>query len=312
MGFSQGAGGDHLTAFSASEAFDAYEAVRHRLPDAGTSEQDYRHVGTLEDIAEDFDVFLLDAFGVLNIGDTAIPDTPARVAALKASGKRVLVVSNAAGFPHATLLEKYERLGYDFAPQDVITSRATLLAGLNGQGRSHWGLMATRSAGLRDLEGLNLTYLEEDPAPYAAVDGFLMIGSAAWTDARQALLEKALLERPRPVLVGNPDIVAPREHGFSTEPGHFAHRLADRTGVTPEFFGKPFANIYDLAFKRLGTVDKSRVLMVGDSLHTDILGARSVGVASALVARFGFFAGQDVHAAIQATGIVPDFVVDRP
>ncbi|KIC47297.1 HAD family hydrolase [Ruegeria sp. ANG-S4] len=312
MGLGQSARGNHLTEFSAQEAFDAYEAVRHRLPDIAPAEVNYRQAETLEDIADEFDVFLLDAFGVLNIGDTAIPETPERVKALGAAGKRVLVVSNAAGFPHAALLEKYARLGYDFAPQDVITSRATLLSGLNGHDGVHWGLMATPSAGLRDLEGLNLSYLEDDPRIYEAVDGFLMVGSAVWTEARQAMLEEALLKRARPVLVGNPDIVAPREFGFSKEPGLFAHRLADRTGITPQFFGKPFANIYDLAFQRLGPVDKSRVLMVGDSLHTDILGARTAGVASALISGFGFFDGHDVGVAIKQAGIVPDFVVTRP
>lgn len=311
MGLGQGAGGDHLSTLTAEAAFEAYEAVRHRLPPASAPKAS-RRCATLADLAEDFDVFLLDAFGVLNIGETAIPETPERVAALKAAGKRVLVVSNAAGFPHAALMEKYTRLGYDFAPEDVITSRRTLLAGLEGRRDLHWGLMATPLAGLRDLEGLTLTYLEEDPAPYAAVEGFLMIGSAAWTEPRQALLEAALRARPRPVLVGNPDIVAPRETGFSAEPGHFAHRLADGTGVAPEFFGKPFGNIFDLAFARLGDVDRSRVLMVGDSLHTDVLGAQTAGVASALITGFGFFAGSDAEAAVAQSGIAPDYLVARP
>jgi HAD superfamily hydrolase (TIGR01450 family) len=297
---------------STETAFEAYEAVRHRLPLVAPSGTAFRRAATLADIADRFDVFLLDAFGVLNIGEAAIPGTPERIRNLKAAGKRVLVVSNAAGFPHAALMEKYTRLGYDFAPDDVITSRVTLLAGLNGRQNLHWGLMATRSTGLRDLEDLNLTYLEEDPAPYDAVEGILLVGSAAWTEERQALLEDSLRKRPRPVLVGNPDIVAPRETGFSVEPGHFAHRLADRTGITPEFYGKPFPDIFDLAFKRLGDVDRSRVLMVGDSLHTDILGARNIGISSALIAQYGFFAGQDAEKAVLATGIVPDFIVERP
>lgn len=301
-----------MTTLTAMEAFAAYEAVRHRLPQIKPSDQGFRRADTLADIADHFDVFLLDAFGVLNIGEAAIPGTPERISGLKAAGKTVLVVSNAAGNPHAALMDKYTRLGYDFAPEDVITSRATLLSGLNGRKGLHWGLMATPSAGLRDLEALNLTYLEEDPAAYDAVDGFLMVGAAAWTEARQGLLESAMQKRSRPVLVGNPDIVAPREHSFSVEPGHFAHRLADRTGVVPEFFGKPFANIFELAFKRLGVVDRSRVVMVGDSLHTDILGARTAGVASALISDYGFFAGEDAAAAISKTGIVPDFVVSRP
>ncbi len=312
MGFGKGTGGDHLSAISAEEAFQAYEAVRHRLPDITPTKQRFAQVETLDALADNFDVFLLDAFGVLNIGEAAIPDAPERIAALQAAGKRVMVLSNAASLPHAALFEKYARLGYDFTPQDVVTSRATLLSGLDGQRGLHWGLMAPRSTGLRDLEKLTLTYLEEDAGAYDAVDGFLMIGSAGWTEERQVLMEAALQKRPRPVLVGNPDIVAPREQGFSVEPGHFAHRLADRTSVAPQFFGKPFANIFDLAFARLGPVDKSQVLMVGDSLHTDILGARTAGVASALISGYGFFAGQDVAAAIARAGIVPDYVVTRP
>ncbi len=299
-------------ALSTELAFEAYEAVRHRLPLLVPTDAGYRHAATLADIADEFDVFLLDAFGVLNIGEAAIPGTRERIDALKAAGKRVLVVSNAAGFPHKALMEKYSRLGYDFEPEDVITSRVTLLAGLTGRHDLHWGLMATRSTGLRDLENLRLTYLEEDHEAYDTVEGFLLVGSAAWTEERQHLLETALRSKPRPVLVGNPDIVAPRETGFSVEPGHFAHRLADRTGIAPEFYGKPFADIFDLAFKRLGTVDRSRVVMVGDSLHTDILGARNVGIASALIANYGFFAGQDAEKAVSATGIVPDFILERP
>ncbi len=312
MGVGQGAGGDHLS-MTLETAFAAYEAVRHRLPPPVAGRPAPERARTLADVASRYDAFLLDAFGVLNIGETAIEGVAERISDLRELGKQVLIVSNAAGFPHAALMEKYARLGYDFAPEDVITSRRTLLANLNGPAGMRWGLMATPATGLRDLEDLDLIYLEEDPAAYADVDGFLMIGSAAWTEARQALLEAALADRPRRVLVGNPDIVAPRETGFSVEPGHFAHRLADRTGVVPEFFGKPFANIYELAMARLDPMPpRDRILMVGDSLHTDILGAQAAGIHSALVAGYGFFASGDPHAAIAKSGIVPDVIVDRP
>ncbi|TMV89300.1 HAD family hydrolase [Thioclava sp. BHET1] len=292
-------------------ALAAYERARHRLPAPGTprSSQTARDLSELADL---FDVFLLDAFGVLNIGETAIAGTPERVAALQAAGKRVLVVSNAAGFPHDTLMRKYTRLGYDFAPEDVITSRATLICALRKAPARAWGLMASRAAGLGELSQFDVTWLAEDRAAYDAAEGFLMIGAAEWTEERQGLLETSIRDNPRPIWVGNPDIVAPREVGFSKEPGHFAHRLADATGISPEFFGKPFANIYDLAFARLGPVAPARVLMVGDSLHTDILGAQAAGIRSALIAGYGFFGGADAQAAIDSCGIVPDFILERP
>ena len=309
MGFRQGAGRDHL---NTAKAFAAYESVRHRLPAVARAGACAR-VQNLDDIADDFDVFLLDAFGILNVGETAIPGTPERVAGLQAAGKRVLVVTNAASFPQETLMAKYARLGYDFAPGDVISSRAATLCALQTEPARHWGMMAVPSLAHDDLNHLDATFLADDPGAFDAAEGFLLLGSGDWSEKRQKLLEASLIRRPRPVLVGNPDIVAPREVGFSTEPGSYAHRLADRTGVQPRFFGKPFHNVFDLVFAHLGGgFDKSRILMVGDSLHTDILGGQAAGVKTALNAGHGFFAGHDVAEAVATSGIQPDFILARP
>lgn len=309
MGLRQSAGRDNL---NTATAFAAYEAVRQRLP-ALTRAGACEPVCSLADIADRFDVFLLDAFGILNIGETAIEGTADRVGALQAAGKRVLVVTNAASFPRPTLLAKYARLGYSFEPEDVISSRAATLCALQSEPARRWGLMADPSHDHDDLKHLDTRFLGNHSAAYNAADGFLLLGSGNWSEHRQKLLESSLVAHPRPVLVGNPDIVAPREVGFSTEPGSYAHRLADNTGIQPRFFGKPFGNIFDLAFQHLGDgYDKSRILMVGDSLHTDILGGLAAGVKTALNAGHGFFAGSDVDCAIASSGIQPDFILQRP
>lgn len=297
---------------TAEEAFGAYEAVRHRLPEARQAGRAIERVASLADIADRFETFLLDAFGVLNIGDSAIPGTRDRIDALRAAGKRVAVVSNAASVPASELAGKYRRLGYDFPVEDIITSRSAMAAGLAGRAHLHWGAMSLPDSRLDDLGDLRVTRLAADHAAYEVVEGFLLIGSGAWGEDEQHLLEAALRRQPRPVLVANPDIVAPREYGFSIEPGSFAHRLADATGVVPDFYGKPFHNIYDLAFARLGVSDRSRVVMVGDSLHTDILGAHAAGIASALVVKFGFLSGMDAEAAMRSAQIYPDVIVERP
>lgn len=301
-----------MNTLSASEAFDAYEAARIRLPDAEPGKPAPRHINSLEDIAEDFDVFLLDAFGVLNIGNTAIKGVPERVHDLQKRGKRVMVVSNAASVPHEVLLKKYASLGYQFAPQNVITSRMATIVDLHDAPGVNWGVMGLSEVSMDDFGPLNWQLLEDDPAPYESVGGFLLVGSGEWTEARQRLLEQSLAQRPRPVRIANPDIIAPREQGYSTEPGHYAHRLARRTGISPVFYGKPFANIFKMVFDRLDAVQPGRVVMVGDSLHTDILGAQTAGISSVLISDFGFFAGEDVLSAIDRSDIVPDYIARRP
>jgi len=294
-----------------AQAFESYERVRHRLPVAKAGASCTR-LPDLDALADDMDVFLLDAFGVLNIGETAISGVPERIAGLQKAGKRVMIVSNAAGFPHAKLMEKYKNLGYNFAPEDVITSRKATLHALRNAPPMKWGLMATQSLGRGDIEPFDMVYLAEDPAEYDAAEAFVLLGSAVWTETRQALLEASLRNAPRPVYVGNPDIVAPREDGFSIEPGHFAHRLADQTGVEPQFFGKPFGNIFDLAFAQIDKIDLGRTVMVGDSLHTDILGGQAAGLKTALIAGYGFFAGHDVAGPIATSGIQPNYILQRP
>jgi len=296
----------------AGEAFAAYENVRHSLPGA-TFPASSEHVSGLAAVADRFDVFLVDAFGVLNVGESAIPGAAECIRHLQNAGKTVMVVSNAAGYPKRLLLEKYARLGFDFAPHDVLTSRETLLAALAGRKPAKFGLMASQIFGLEELDHLDTEFLEEDANVYDAVDEFLLVGAAEWTEQCQALLETSLRAKPRKVLVGNPDIVAPRESGLSLEPGYFAHRLADATGVAPKFFGKPFSNIFDMALARLpkGT-DLNRVVMVGDTLQTDILGGCNAGVKTALTTDFGSLKGMNFDVAIARSGIVPDLIMPGP
>jgi len=294
-----------------NEAFLGYESVRHRLPAVSKSGQ-CLYLSNLEDLIDEIDVFLLDAFGVLNIGNTAIEGVPERVSKLQNIGKKVIVVSNAGGFPHALLMKKYANLGYSFDTEDVITSRKALLKGLLELPTQKYGLMATESLGRADLENIDIKYLSENIADYDNSDAFLLLGSAVWTEDRQEMLLDSLKRNSRPVYVGNPDIVAPREGGFSVEPGSFAHRVADITGISPIFYGKPFRNIFDLAFERLGNFNPDRTVMVGDSLHTDILGGHNVGIKTALISGHGFFSGQGIDKPIETSGIKPDYILADP
>ena len=317
MGLGKGARGDHLMCAPVTRdavwAFDAYEAVRDRLPQARYPARP-RALDSLADLAQDFDVFLLDAFGVLNVGESPIPGAPERIAALQAAGKRVIVVSNAASYPKRVALERFGRLGFDFTADDVLSSRDVLIAALTrSPPAGRLGLIAPESHGFEEFDGLDLVFLADDPVPYAEVDGFVMMSSVPWTDRRQALLETALTRDPRPVWVGNPDLVAPRETGLTLEPGHYAHRLADATGVAPEFFGKPYGNVFDMVRTRLAAeVDPGRIVMVGDTLHTDILGGAAAGLATALVTDHGALKDLDIGAAIARSRIVPDFILPAP
>ncbi|MEO9779778.1 MAG: TIGR01459 family HAD-type hydrolase [Sedimentitalea sp.] len=292
-----------------AEAFAAYLKVRNRLPAAAGRGRAVP--GEFLDIADDFDLILFDAYGVLNVGETAIPGAAETMAALRGAGKTVAVVSNSAAYSKAHMMGRYARLGFNFDPSEVVTSREALFERIKSEPPRRWGVMLNPISGLAELETLDAHVLTDTREVYDEVDGFLLIGSDGWTEHRQGLLEATLARTSRPVFIGNPDLVAPREAGLSLEPGWFAHRLADRTGIAPVFLGKPFPEIFELALARFGgSVPPERVLMVGDTLHTDILGGAQAGFATALVTAHGSLAGLSVVESITASKIAPDFVVE--
>jgi len=289
-------------------AFARYEAVRGALPGARFPAESARaaHLG---DAVGRYDTILLDAFGVLNIGTRAIPGAVDFVAALRAARKRVTVVSNSASVPSAATHAKFAALGFDFAPAEIVTSRDALKAALATMPALRWGVMAAADSRVEEL-GVEAAVLADDPDAYDRARGFVLLGSAGWTEARQTMLVASLRRNPRPVLVGNPDLVAPREDGLSLEPGHYAHDLAARTGIAPVFHGKPFPDIYDLVQARLGPLDPARTLMVGDTLHTDVLGGAAFGLRTCLLRGYGLLAGEDIGALVATSGIVPDLVAE--
>ena len=76
-------------------------------------------------------------------------------------------------------------------------------------------------------------------AHWDRAEGFMFLSPAHWTQALQDRLVDAARQRPRPVTVGNPDLVAPREGGLTIDPGYWSHDLQDRTGIKPAFYGTP-------------------------------------------------------------------------
>ena len=289
-------------------AFNRYEQIRTRLPDAEFSNSTVEIEGLLA-LKDDIDVFLFDAFGVLNVGERCIPGAPEVVAQLQAAGKTTIVVTNAGSVDKASLLNKYSQLGFDFNTLNVISSRDQLGKGLRAYPQQmRWGVAAPKWSSIEEL-GPNLTLLDEDISGYEQVDGVIYLGSHEWNEQRQAMMVDALNQKPRPVLVGNPDLIAPREHGFSLEPGYFAHDVADKTRVQPEFFGKPFDHVFNQVKHLVPGLVNERTIMIGDTLHTDILGGRVAGFKTALVTDHGLFKGHDAKAYINRSKIIPDYMM---
>ena len=287
------------------EAHRRYEAIRPRLPQIGQTGP-ARLATRLLDTAEHYEGYLFDAFGVLNVGETAIPGAADCLDALRAMGKRFCILTNAASYTSAVALGKYHALGLDVRAGEVVSSRDVLFAHL-GQTTPglHWAAICAAGDRFEDAPFPVLDLLD-GVADWDAAEGFMFLSSARWDAALQDRLVASLRRHPRPVAVGNPDIVAPREGGLTIEPGYWAHDLQDRTGIAPAFFGKPYPQAFLTGAQQLGG---GRIAMVGDTLHTDILGGHAAGFDTILVTGHGLYAGNPIADYIVDSGITPTWQV---
>ena len=282
--------------------FERYEEIRKRMPKTSTPKK-FQDINSLLDIAEKGYTFVFDAFGVLNVGETLIPGADKRLDQLRSIGCNIRILTNAASYDRNGAIDKFKRLGLSVKADEIVTSRdATLLCLRSGT----WGAIAAPDDQLSDISK-DFIRIGHDPSDFDCVDGFVFLSSFGWTNNQQKLLTQSLLRRQRPVLIANADLVAPRDNGFSLEPGNFGHLLLDQGVKDVSFFGKPFPKVYDLLEQTLGEVDQDKIIMCGDSLHTDVIGAAARGWKTVLVTRDGLFAGFDTRDFCKRSNLYPDW-----
>jgi HAD superfamily hydrolase (TIGR01459 family) len=284
-----------------------------------------RLISGIGELAPRYDGFIVDLWGVVHDGVAPLPGALACLDALVAAGKRIALLSNAPrraddvvrritaiGIPptsyHAVMSSGEEAWQYLHRRDDPFYR--TL-------GRRCLHIGSDRDLEIREGLGLDLVGEPE------AAEFILNTGPAGWDDTiadYAALLRRALACR-LPMVCANPDLVVRHGEQLALCAGALAQWYAAEGGEV-RWHGKPFPSVYETCFELLGIGDRERLLVVGDSLRTDIAGAAAAGIDSLLVAggihaeEFGMAAdeGPDldrIRAALLAGGYRPVAVAGR-
>ena len=91
--------------------------------------------------------------------------------------------------------------------------------------------------------------------------------------------------------------------GVELTVGAYGKMLEDAAGIEAIYIGKPNTYMFDMALDSMA-IDRTKIMMVGDRVATDIIGARQAGIPSVLV-KTGEFKPNDLIGDIQ-----PDYIVD--
>jgi HAD superfamily hydrolase (TIGR01450 family) len=251
---------------------------------------------TIAELLAHHDGVLLDAFGVLVDGSGALPGAPALIAALERRGTPYAVVSNDASRSRETFARQFASFGMAISPERFVTSGSLLPDYLRDRGLvgartcvlgpedSHDYVRAGGGVPIVPHEGMELDVVAVcDDAGFPFLDGM--------EQALSAIVRAVEAGRSVALVVPNPDLIYPKsagELGFTA--GAMARllelgleRRLPHAGLAFDRLGKPEPHLFTTAARRLG-IAIDRLVMIGDQLETDIIGAAAAGMASALIA----------------------------
>lgn len=236
-------------------------------------------------LAERYDGFILDQWGVLHDGTRPYPGAVECLGRLRGAGKRVVVLSNS-GKREAENLRVMAGMGFDVSALERCVcageeARRAIAARADdfhrALGRRCYAF--TRGGDRAVLEGIGLEFVDRvEAADFLAVLG---IDSPQRTLADYEPELARGVERDLPLVCANPDIARLTPQGLTDAQGVLAVRY-QALGGRVFYHGKPYPAIYGACLAALGCAPEKAV-MIGDSVDHDVLGAERAGIAAALI-----------------------------
>ncbi|HEX2029630.1 MAG TPA: HAD-IIA family hydrolase, partial [Nitriliruptorales bacterium] len=219
---------------------------------------------------------VIDLDGVIFRVDEPIPEAVALLRRLRRARPPTVFVTNNA----ARTLDEWRALlarARIEVDESAVLSSAMAVAWMLGEDASQ-AVLTIGEAGL--AQALQVAGVAQTDDPDRA--GTVVVGwdrQLTWDKLRRATLA---IHRGARFIGTNADLLYPAPEGLWPGNGAALAYLRAATGVAPEVVGKPQTPLFELAAERLEVGD-GRILVVGDQVATDIVGAHRMGWDSALV-----------------------------
>lgn len=243
-------------------------------------------IAGLREIADRYDLFLVDQYGVLHDGVAACLGTIDGLNRLAASGRKVVILTNS-GKSAAANLERLSVLGFAASCIDAVVSsgEVALQCIKNGVLGPPFTTGAAACVIGRADERYAFSSNDFELVARPQDAAFLVF---AGSDAPRMSLQAyhlALASAARagvPAICINPDIAMMRDGELVPAPGAIA-RLYEDLGGTVEYIGKPHLLIFAQGIAAAELGPDARTIMIGDSPRHDVAGAKPLGISTLLV-----------------------------
>jgi HAD superfamily hydrolase (TIGR01458 family) len=213
---------------------------------------------------------LLDLSGVLHIGSRPLPGACEALTRLRRLPLGLRFLTNTSRTPHAALLAQLNRMGLEIAADELLT--APLAARLVLEQRDLRPYLLIHPHLRPDFAGV------PNRRPNAVVVG----DAGPYFSYRRLNRALSTLMDGAPLLAIAQNRYFMAADGLNLDAGAFVAGLEYAAGVQAEVIGKPAAAMFHAACVQLG-LPPNEVVMVGDDVEADVLGALDAGLQAALV-----------------------------
>ena len=247
----------------------------------------------------DYDCFAIDLDGVMWLGVEPIPGSADAVAAIRASGRAAIFVTND---PRSTRREFAERLtgiGVEAGP-DAVLSVGSATAELLARDRPGASVLVIGTASL--VSELEAAGLEVVPARAGGRADVVIVGGGPGFDYESLRIASRAVRAGAELWATGRDPTYPAADGLEPGTGALVAAVETASGVRARSIGKPEPGLFEAAVAHLGG---RRPAMIGDSLDSDVAGAVRAGIGAILV-----LTGRSSRAELERAEPAPDLVFD--
>src|SRR5690242_20971592 len=213
--------------------------------------------------------------GVLVHEERAIPGAGEFIAALQASGKKFLVLTNNSIFTPRDLHARLLAAGIDI-PETAIWTSALATAQFLDDQRPGGTAYVIGEAGLTTAlhnAGYVLTNLDPE---------YVVLGETRTYSFEAITTAVRLIHDGAKFICTNPDPTGPSNEGILPAAGSVAAMISKATGIEPYFVGKPNPMMMRSALNTIGAHSETTA-MIGDRMDTDVLCGLEAGLETILV-----------------------------
>ena len=246
-----------------------------------------RHIAGISEIADKYNYFIFDVWGVVHDGSSLYPQALETFKYLNKIGKKICFLSNA---PRRS--SKVAKVLNDFGItpnlyEFILTSGESSYIDLEQNqknnftnfGKKYFYIGPHKDTDL--LDGLDYKRVENPAdADFAITTGF--------ENENSKLSEKLPLaiqanDFKLPMLCINPDLVVVKQNGVEMICAGALALEYKKIGGIVHYYGKPFSKVYEMILEKFSISDKNKIIAIGDGLETDIKGANDFKIDNILV-----------------------------